>query len=176
MEIGEKIRRERKSMKLTLEELATRVGISKMTLHRIETGKTSPSIAVLGDISQALHKPISSFIEEDHGYIKISRLNKQFIQEGKDLTSRVLSPRGSLKVPKDASIAIYYVEAKDGAEVQTHRNRGFEWVFQISGKCEIYYDKKKYLSGAGDVFFYDGRRPHSAKYYGKNTFILVSFK
>ena len=45
MELGQRIRNERKMMNMTLEKLAKKVGISKMTLHRIETGKTSPSIA-----------------------------------------------------------------------------------------------------------------------------------
>jgi len=176
VELGEKLRRERKSLKLTLEEVARKAGISKMTLHRIEKGISSPSVAVLGDISQVFRKSIESFIEEEDVDIRISKLKDQFFQEGKDLKSRILCTRGSLKIPKDASLAIYYVEAKEGAEVPMHRNRGFEWVFQICGKCEFYYNKKKYISEPGDVFFYDGRKPHSVKYIGENHFVLISFK
>ena len=155
MEIGEKIRYERNLLKMTLEELAKKVGISKMTLHRIETGKTSPSIATLGDISQVLQKPISSFIDEENGFVRIIRKKWQFTLVSNNLRSRILSPRGSINVP-NGNLAINYVEAKGGTELKVHKN--------------------KYISNPGDVFFYDGRRPHAVKYYGKNKFVLISFK
>lgn len=176
MEIGEKIRKERKLVKLTLEDLSRKIKVSKMTLQRIETGKTSPSIAVLGDISQALRKSIDSFITDDSSYIRIIRANEQFLLSSDKLVSKILCSRGSLRVPEGRNIAIYYVEVKDGTELEGHRNRGYEWVFQISGTTEFYYEKKKYISNERDVFFYDGRRPHSAKYQGDNKFILISFK
>ncbi|MBW1736148.1 MAG: helix-turn-helix domain-containing protein [Deltaproteobacteria bacterium] len=176
MELGEKIRAERNRAKMTLDQLAKKVGISKMTLQRIETGKTSPSIAVLGDIAQALQKPLSSFIEEKSGFIKITRKKDQFSFENDKLKARNILPRGSIGLGNVGGIAINYVEAKNGVEVETHINKGFEWVFQISGKAILLYDGKEYVSTPGDVFFYDGRRPHSVKYKGKNRFLLISFK
>lgn len=176
MDIGQKVRDERKKMKMTLEHLAKKVGISKMTLHRIETGKTSPSIACLGDIAQALRRPLTSFIDEDRGFIKITRKKDQFSFDNDKLKARNILPRGSISPENLGSIAVNYVEAKDGAGIETHTNKGFEWVFHISGKTILYYDSKKYVSHPGDVFFYDGRRPHSVKYYGKNKFLLISFK
>lgn len=44
--IGAKIRSERNRLGLSLEVLAKKVGVSKMTLQRIETGSTSPSIII----------------------------------------------------------------------------------------------------------------------------------
>ncbi len=175
MKIGEKIRHERNLLGMTLEQLAKKVGISKMTLHRIETGKTSPSIACLGDLCEALKKPLSAFIEEDHGFMRIIRKKDQFVLASNSLRSRIVAPRGALNSGK-GNLAINYVETKDGAEVETHRNKGFEWVFQMEGRTVFYYDKKKYIANPGDVFFYDGRRPHAVKYYGNNKFILISFK
>jgi len=176
MDIGQKIRDERKRAKMTLEHLAKKVGISKMTLHRIETGKTSPSIAVLGDIAQALQKPITSFIEEENGFMKITRKKNQFSLENANLRTRNILPRGSISPNNLGSISINYVEAKDGMELETHTNKGFEWVFHLSGKTIIHYNNKEYESRPGDVFYYDGRKPHSVKYYGNNKFVLISFK
>ena len=175
MQIGEKIRNERNLLKMTLEQLAKKIGISKMTLHRIETGKTSPSIACLGDLCEALKKPLSAFIDEDRGFIRIIRRKNQFVLASNSLRSRIVAPRGALNSAK-GNLAINYVETKDGAEVEIHRNKGFEWVFQMEGRSVFYYDKKKYIANPGDVFFYDGRRPHAVRYYGNNKFILISFK
>ena len=44
--IGAKIRSERNRLGLSLEVLAKKVGVSKMTLQRIVTGSTSPSIII----------------------------------------------------------------------------------------------------------------------------------
>ena len=176
MELGQRIRNERKMMNMTLEQLAKKVGISKMTLHRIETGKTSPSIAILGDLAEALHTPITNFIEENSGFIKITRKKDQFSVDSDNLVAKNVFPRRSLDSAKTESMAINYVEASSGAEVKTHTNNGFEWVFQISGKSIFDYDGKEYVSNPGDVFFYDGRKPHSVKYKGKNKFLLISFK
>ena len=64
-EIGTKIRTERKKGGLTLEQLARKVGISAITLQRIETGKSSPSVIVLYQIANAVNRPMFSFFEEE---------------------------------------------------------------------------------------------------------------
>ena len=50
--LGSKIRFERKKKQMTLAQLAKKVGTSPMTLHRIEAGKTSPSITLLSEIER----------------------------------------------------------------------------------------------------------------------------
>ena len=176
MDLGQRIRNERKMMNLTLEQLSRKIGISKMTLQRIETGKTSPSIAILGDLAEALHTPITNFIEENSGFIKITRKKDQFSVDSDNLVATNVFPRRSFNSVKIDSLAINYVEASNGAEVKTHTNKGFEWVFQITGKSVFDYDGKEFVSNPGDVFFYDGNKPHSVKYKGKNKFLLISFK
>jgi len=78
-EIGTKIRIERKKNGLTLEQLAKRVGISPITLQRIETGKSSPSVVLLSEIAQTLNKPIASFFEIDKSLVHITRQNQRNI-------------------------------------------------------------------------------------------------
>jgi len=64
--IGRRIRAERKARGFSLKELAEKCGVSTMTLQRIETGKTSPSVAVLAQIAHYLSQPIDFFIKEEH--------------------------------------------------------------------------------------------------------------
>lgn len=176
MDLGEKIRLERKKKKLSLKALASNASISKMTLQRIETGKTSPSIAVLGDIANALGTSITTFIEENDNPIHIIRKNDHFSIKGDGLFTRNILPRSALTSFNADNMAINYVECKSGSEVETHTNNGFEWVFQVSGKSILIYDGEEYIANEGDVFFYDGRRPHGVKYMKNNKFLLISFK
>ena len=64
-EIGAKIRSERKRSGFTLEQLARKVGISPITLQRIEVGKSSPSVILLSEIANTVNKSILSFLEEE---------------------------------------------------------------------------------------------------------------
>jgi transcriptional regulator with XRE-family HTH domain len=51
-------------MGFSLEKLATKVGISPITLQRIETAKSSPSLVLLSESANNLNKFILSFVEE----------------------------------------------------------------------------------------------------------------
>jgi quercetin dioxygenase-like cupin family protein len=89
--------------------------------------------------------------------------------------ARILFPRQRIKA-EHGTMAINYVECKSGGKIETHRNQGMEFVFQLSGTSVFNYDGTEYTARPGDVFFYDGRRPHSVEYRGNNKFILISFK
>ena len=83
-EIGTKIRIERKKSGLTLEQLARKVGISAITLQRIETGKSSPSVITLSEIANAINRSIFSFFEEKgKPFIHIKRKNQRTVSSSR---------------------------------------------------------------------------------------------
>ena len=61
-EIGQKIKNLRKVMKLTQEDLATKTGIHRTNIARIETGKHRPFLETLEKIAEAFGKSVSYFI------------------------------------------------------------------------------------------------------------------
>lgn len=79
MTIGAKIRNLREQYKLTLKEMADRVGISLSYLADIEKGRSNPSVDTLMGIARVLGKPAGYFlddtldileaIESDPGYL-----------------------------------------------------------------------------------------------------------
>lgn len=64
LQIGEKIRRRRITLGLTQEELAARVELSKGFISQLERDLTSPSIATLTDILEALGLTLADFFSE----------------------------------------------------------------------------------------------------------------
>lgn len=62
--LGKEIRIGRHKLGLTLKEVARKAGISPMTLQRIETGKSSPSLVLLSEIAHVLNRPVYSFVKE----------------------------------------------------------------------------------------------------------------
>ena len=65
MDIGHKIKQLRIQKGLTLEELASRSELTKGFLSQMERNLTSPSIATLNDIVEALGSSLSEFFRED---------------------------------------------------------------------------------------------------------------
>src|SRR5256886_14991056 len=62
--IGSEVRRLRKSLDLTMAELAASSGISAGMLSKIENGAISPSLATLDSLAKALNVPISRLFAE----------------------------------------------------------------------------------------------------------------
>ena len=57
--IGKAIEKKRKTIKLTQEELAERVGISRAYMGFIEQGRNTPSLEVLEKIARVLRVKVS---------------------------------------------------------------------------------------------------------------------
>ncbi|AFS40480.1 helix-turn-helix domain-containing protein [Leuconostoc gelidum] len=62
--VGENLKKVRIEKNMTLDNVAEMTGVSKPTLHNIETGKTSPSIDNLWKISSGLGIPINYFFSK----------------------------------------------------------------------------------------------------------------
>ena len=60
--LGRKIRKERKRIGLTQEEVADKVGISRVYVGYIEQGRHAPSLEVLEKIAKALKVRLSELL------------------------------------------------------------------------------------------------------------------
>jgi transcriptional regulator with XRE-family HTH domain len=65
--IGLKVFTLRKSMGLSLQQLAERSDVSAAAIHKIEQGGMVPTITTLLKIAGAVGRPVSFFVEEDGG-------------------------------------------------------------------------------------------------------------
>ena len=119
-QIGLKIRNERKNMNLSLKELAEKIGISTMTLQRIETGKTSPSVSVLSQIASHLRQPMNYFIQENRPKIIISKKEDQPTIKSSGMSLRVIVP---LEMT-DKNILVNLGEGKSGRFIDPHVENG----------------------------------------------------
>lgn len=61
--VGTKLRELRKDQKLSLEELAVKTGVSKLTLGNIERGDTNPTLGMMWKIANGLSIPLMSLLK-----------------------------------------------------------------------------------------------------------------
>ena len=155
--MAHRVRAERKRQGLTLGELAKKVGVSLLTLQRIETGKSSPSVALLSQIARHLNKSIVSFVEDtEKPPVFIKAKDRQIISTS-SLTLHIIGPKGMIA----PNIVISYGEMKKGKTTDAHTNAGIEWAYVIEGKSEVTLNGNTFIMEAGDSQSYDGRAEHS---------------
>jgi len=155
--VAHRIRAERKRLGLTLEELARKVGISPLTLQRIETGKSSPSVALLSEIAHNLNRSIVSFVEENEKPTVFIGAADQQVISAPSLTVKIIAPKGMV----NDSIVITYGEMKKGYTMDTHSNPGIEYAYMIEGKTAHRQNGQIIIMEAGDSLSYDGKTEHS---------------
>ena len=155
--VARRIRSERKRLGLTQEELAGKVGISRLTLQRIESGKSSPSVALLSEIAHHLNRPFVSFVEEADKPVVFIKDKDQQIVSMPEMTLKVIGPKDMVA----HNIVITYVEMGKGKTIDAHSNSGIEWAYVIEGKSEHLQNGRSIIMEAGDSLSYDARAEHT---------------
>ena len=98
-------------------KLAQMVGVSYLTIQRVETNKISPSVALLSEIAKSIGQPIHTFFENKKTSISVGEVHpgeKAKIQTRKGfdffylIDGRALIKHGSQDFELNSGDAIYY--------------------------------------------------------------------
>lgn len=79
MDIGSSIRAIRKRKGITIAQICSETGLSQGFLSQVETNKTSPSIATLENIAQALQVPLAYLLLKQEERMSIVRKDQRTI-------------------------------------------------------------------------------------------------
>jgi transcriptional regulator with XRE-family HTH domain len=150
-------------MDLTVGELAKRAGLSIGMLSKIENGLSSPSLATLKSLSQALGIPVTAFFRKYE-----EERDASFVPAGKGL---VIDRRGSRvghqyqllghSVGKTITVEPYMITLTEESEVfPLFQHAGLEFVYMLQGKVLYRHADKTYRLEPGDSLFFDADAPH----------------
>ena len=151
--IGERIRRRRKKLGLSLRELGARTDLTAGFLSQIENEQLSPSLNSLQSIATALQVPIFYFLEGTQPSLVVRaqerrRLNFPDSQIGYELLSpdltRQMMPLLICMDPGTRRIALPLAKPTE------------QWIFVITGKMEIKIGDEFHLLDQGDSIYFDG--------------------
>lgn len=169
--IGTRIREVRKAMGLSIKGLAERVGLSYLTMQKIETDKISPSLVVLARIAEGLDSPITAFLESrKKPMVLIKKADLKTI-ETKAIAMKMLVPKGAI----DDNVTVWLGNSKKNATVNLHRNEGFEFVYVIKGRTVFKYGSERYEMDEGDVAYYDASELHGHTAVEPHEFLGIHF-
>jgi len=168
--LGKRVREIRKNAGLSMKELAEKVGVSFLTIQRVETDKVSPSVALLSDIAYHLNYPLASFVAENMDVIHIKG-NQQPIIESQNLKLKILAHKEVL----DQNVAVSLGKAEKGECISQHRNEGQELSYIIKGRLIFRYGKEKFELSEGDLIYHAGKELHSVSALESCEFLNILF-
>jgi transcriptional regulator with XRE-family HTH domain len=159
MDIGHKIKQLRIQKGLTLEELASRCELTKGFLSQMERNLTSPSIATLNDIVEALGSTLSDFFKEETEEKIVFQKKDFFVDQRENYTVNWIVPN----TQKNAMEPILLELPGGGTSFEVNPHSGEEFGFVIEGNITLMYGDKPYQVHKGEPFYLSGKHLHYLK-------------
>lgn len=176
MDIGQKLRAIRKERGLSQRELAAKAGLTNGTISLIEKNRTSPSVASLKSLLDAI--PIS--MGEFFSTLEDAATPKVFYRAA-DFTEVSPASEGQVSLRQlgnadDHALQVlhetYPPGADTGPELLSHK--GEEAGIVVEGEVEVTVDGIAEVLRAGDGYLFDSRLPHRFRNRGTSVCIVVS--
>lgn len=158
MNIGKKIRRLRILNQLTQEELAQRCDLTKGFISKIERNITSPSIATLMDILEALGTDIQKFFNES--------IQDKIVFTKEDIYESIneeLHHKVSWLIPnaqKNEMEPILIEIAPKGTSNIEEPHPGEEFGYVLKGSVVLHLGNKKVKVKKGESFYFQSNQLH----------------
>ena len=165
MAIGHEVRTYRKTLGITVADLAAATGMSVGMLSKIENGNISPSLTTLQALSKALGMPITAFFK---GFEEPK--SASFVKAGEGVN---LERRGT-RAGHHYSLLGHIENNTSGVVVEpylitlnaesdvfpTFQHEGMEFLYMLEGEVVYRHGDSLYRMQAGDSLFFDADAPH----------------
>lgn len=165
LEIGEKIKRRRVSLGLTQEELAARVELSKGFISQVERDLTSPSIATLTDILEALGMSLADFFSQAQSPEKVVFGDEDvFVKEDDEVGHSIhwLIPNAQ----KNSLEPILVTLQPEGKTWEQDPHEGEEFGYVLSGSLTLHLGGASYKVRKGSSFCF---KPNAVHYVSNES-------
>jgi len=183
-EMGEHLREARRTRRLSLRELAERLGVSPSLISQIETGRANPSVSTLYAIAAELDVSLDELLFNDRRSFTAGPMSARAevaagsgtagtmtptspIQHADDrhrirLASGVLWQRlTTLSEPGVEFLHVTYeVGGASSPEDAYQRHPGHEWGYVLSGTLEVRIGFDEYVLSPGDAISINSSIPH----------------
>ena len=161
--IGAEVRAFRRSLDLTVADVARQAGLSAGMLSKIENANTSPSLATLRALAHALHVPVTSLFRRYE-----ETRDATFVKAGQGLQVERRGVRAGHKyeilghtTAKRYALEPYLMTFTHKSEVfPLFQRTGTEFLYMLEGRVVYRHGDKTYELTPGDSLFFDAGAPH----------------
>jgi transcriptional regulator with XRE-family HTH domain len=157
--IGTKLAGLRAIHSVSAADLASRIGISRGYLSRVENGRQVPSLVLLDEIAQKFGVELGYFFNESSAgqvatHPAIDQIQDDFPPEA-TFTYWALCTRRSQKL---AQPFLAFFRPHTRTRVAVHGAEYFRYV--IDGRLVFHYEGERYTLAPGDAIYYDASSAH----------------
>lgn len=156
MEIGSKVKRLRQANGLTLEELANRSELTKGFLSQLERDLTSPSVATLEDILEALGTNLQEFFNEEEDEQIAFKQEDFFENIQDDYKISYIIPNAQ----KNEMEPILIELANDKQSMTIDPHEGEEFGYVVQGRVKLVNGDNEFVLKKGETFYLKGLESH----------------
>lgn len=171
MEIGRKIKRLRLEKSLTQEELADRTELSKSFISQVERDQTSPSIATLMDILQALGTDLKEFFNDEADTQIVFRDSDYFEKIDEELKNKTewIIPNAQ----KNRMEPIRVTLSPGGRTYEDDPHEGEEFGYVLQGTVTIHLGQQTFRAKKGESFYFPAKSRHYIENTAKTPAVLI---
>lgn len=172
MQLGGRMRDLRQQYNLTQEELADRCELTKGYISQLENDLTSPSIATLVDILNALGTTLADFFRDDADE-KVVFSQEEYIEKRSDgMVWNWVIPNAQKNMMEPVLVEL---EAEASTQVDFPHD-GEEFGYVLEGRIAIVCGKKTHVAKKGESFYFTANREHRIfnKGKGRARFLWIS--
>jgi transcriptional regulator with XRE-family HTH domain len=157
--LGHMIRQRRQARRITLGELARRIGISAATLSLVERGRTNPSIGTLTAVADALGISLADLF----GQVRRSSTDPVIRREAQPVFQTRPGVRRRLVVRDErADVELAensYAPGSSSADLPI-RHAGRELGMVLQGRLRVEVGSEVFVLRRGDAILFDSTIPH----------------
>lgn len=171
--LGRRLREERQRRRMSLRRLADLSGLSTTTVHQIEAGRGSPSLATLQAIATTLVVPLASLFESGppppEAAVLLPAGERPSVRTAGGSLERLAA---GLPGQRLRGLVLRLDPGGDtGAEPMTHP--GQELIVGLVGSCVYEVAGRVYEVRPGDSLLVDSQKPHRARNHGRREAQLL---
>lgn len=161
--IAESTRQMRRARGMTLADLASRVGISRQMLSKIENAQTSASLATVSALANGLEVPVTSLFRaadfETQAVFVKSGNGPETVRRGSNLGHRY-QLLGLLSSGNANLEPLLVTLTEESQAFPLFQHMGSEFVYMLEGVMEYQHQGTTYLMEAGDSILFDAEGVH----------------
>ena len=154
--IGPVLRDLRKQQGMTLQDVATRAGLSVGFLSSLERSQTNASIATLQKLAKLYHTNFLSFFDDSEHASKLVRPAERKVLETESGARIELLALGQTMMETQ-----FWRVAPGASSGGAYDHEGEEFIYVIQGRFEIWLDETEhYLLRPGDSLYFPSTQSH----------------
>ena len=163
-EIAPRLRGLREALELSLEDMASDLGVSAEAVRSYESGEGEIPVSYLFQVAQQYAIDLTVLISGDeahlHNYSVVRSGRGMSVERRKDYDYKSLAYRFTGRRMEPFLVS---VPPKAERDMTFHEHAGQEFVYMLEGRLEIRLGTNTEVLEAGDSLYFSSRTPHALR-------------